>query len=253
MTGSRTTQTPSVAGKKGFSLINDEKFRQLYAALLQCEMLDQRLQSAPHSESYYEAWAGREASAAAIVACLCRGDTITPSPRGLLAIYLHSRSLTPARPSSAAAQLAAANQEAARHKLEKRGNVAIAFARVAESSSLHEVFAAAAKQSLPLFYVLEGGTPGPDHCAGIPIIRVDGSDTVALYRVAYESITRARDGGGPTIVECAPWPADAEPPDPLTKLEKYLAAKKLFRLHWKRQLQKKYSAAVEEAANSVRP
>ena len=48
---------------------------------------------------------------------------------------------------------------------------------------------------------------------GIPAIAVDASDAVAIYRVACEAIARARQGRGPTLVECVPVPdAGALPP-----------------------------------------
>src|SRR6185437_900121 len=230
MTGKQTKQSPALAGKRGFSLISDEKFRQLYAALLQCEMLDQRLRAVQG----YQPWTGREAASAAVSACLRRGDSITPTPRGLLAHSLHSGALALSSvPLSPAKQLAAANQQAAHHKRENKGNVTAVFTPAAAPSAMSKIFAAAASRSLPVLYILEGATPPEEACHGIPVIRVDASDTVALYRVAYESITRAREGGGPTILECAAWPADPEPADPLQKLEQYLTAKKLFRPHWK--------------------
>lgn len=249
MTASKTAPPPALAGKRGFSLIPDEKFRQLYTALLQCQMLDQRLCSVDG----YEPWAGRLAASAAVAACLRRGDAVMPTPRGMLAGYLHSSTitLTESLPKPAA-QLTAANQDAQRRKLENRGGVVAVFARADKRASTSKAFSAAAGKSLPILYVLQGATPPADSCAGIPVIRVDSSDTIALYRVAYESITRARDGGGPTILECAPWPADSEPANPLLKLEHYLAARKLFRPHWKRQLESKYAAALDEAVSAVR-
>ena len=38
-----------------------------------------------------------------------------------------------------------------------------------------------------------------------PSIPVDTQDVIALYRVAHESITRARDGGGPTHIVGVRW------------------------------------------------
>lgn len=250
MTGKQTQPSPALAGKRGFSLISDETFRQLYAALLQCELLDQRLRSAQG----YEPWTGREAASAAVSTCLRRGDSITPTPRGLLASYLHSGALalTGASPSPAK-QLAAANQQAIRHKRDGNNSVAAVFAAVAPPSALSKIFAAAAARSLPVLYILDGATPPAEACHGIPIIRVDASDAVALYRVACESITRAREGGGPTILECATWPPDPQPADPLRKLEQYLAQKKLYRPHWKHSLEKKFSAALDEAITSLHP
>jgi TPP-dependent pyruvate/acetoin dehydrogenase alpha subunit len=37
---------------------------------------------------------------------------------------------------------------------------------------------------------------------GIPGVQVDGNDVLAVYEKAGEAIQRARDGGGPTLLEC---------------------------------------------------
>jgi 2-oxoisovalerate dehydrogenase E1 component len=37
---------------------------------------------------------------------------------------------------------------------------------------------------------------------GIPGVTVDGNDVLAIYGVAQEAVARARDGGGPTLIEC---------------------------------------------------
>lgn len=37
---------------------------------------------------------------------------------------------------------------------------------------------------------------------GIPGIRIDGNDVVAVYRAAVEAVTRARNGAGATLLEC---------------------------------------------------
>lgn len=248
MTGTQSTHPPSIAGKQGFSLISDDKFRQLYAALLQCGMLDQRLRAM----AGYEPWMGREASAAAVTACLRRGDTITATPRGTLASYLHYGFIASAgKARNPQAQLLAANQDALSNKLKKLGNIAVVFAPTPRTAPTSAMFAAAARQLLPVLYVLEGGTHAADSCEGIPVIRVEASDTVAFYRVAYESVTRAREAGGPTIIECAPWPGDPHPPDPLLKLEQYLACRRLFRPHWRRQLQRKYAGVIDQAVSSI--
>jgi TPP-dependent pyruvate/acetoin dehydrogenase alpha subunit len=249
MTGIKTTQPARVAGKNGFSLISDEKFRELYAALLQCRMLDDRL---PASTTY-ERWTGREAGTAGVIACLRPGDFVTPTPRSLLASYLQNDSL-PLRHGAAltaAAHLAAATGHALRHKLENLGNIAVVFANADEADRASDVFSTAAGSSLPVLYVVEGSTPLKEIRSNPPVIRVDGSDAVAVYRVAHESIARAREGGGPTIIECAAWLSGTEPQDPLVKLEHYLADKKLFRQAWKHRLEKKYSKALGEAVTAA--
>ncbi len=37
--------------------------------------------------------------------------------------------------------------------------------------------------------------------AEVPCLQVDGNDALAMYRAADEAFTRARDGGGPTLIE----------------------------------------------------
>ncbi|MFQ5850695.1 MAG: thiamine pyrophosphate-dependent dehydrogenase E1 component subunit alpha [Candidatus Binatia bacterium] len=37
---------------------------------------------------------------------------------------------------------------------------------------------------------------------GIPGIRLDGNDVIAVYRAAVAAVARARNGGGPTLLEC---------------------------------------------------
>lgn len=37
---------------------------------------------------------------------------------------------------------------------------------------------------------------------GLPSIQVDGNDVIAVYNAVAEAIQRARDGGGPTFLEC---------------------------------------------------
>jgi TPP-dependent pyruvate/acetoin dehydrogenase alpha subunit len=249
MTGKKSTHVAQVAGKNGFSLISDEKFRELYAALLQCTMLDDRLQST----SGYERWTGREAGTAGVVACLRSGDSVTPTPRGILAGYLQNDSLMPAQGMvrTVVEQISAATGDALRHKLEKLANVTVVFTAACEMNQTDQIFATAGTQSLPVLYVLEGGTSLADVWAGLPVIRVDGSDAVAVYRVAHESIRRARDGGGPTIMECAMWSGHDEPQNSLTKLETYLTGKKLFRSDWKRRLEEKYGKSLNAAVRAA--
>ena len=81
---------------------------------------------------------------------------------------------------------------------------------------------------------------------GIPGIRVDGNDILAVYAAAKEAVDRARSGGGPTMIECVTYRVTmhttADDPkryrtdqevegwkkkDPLLRFKKYLADKGL--------------------------
>ncbi len=37
---------------------------------------------------------------------------------------------------------------------------------------------------------------------GVPGIRLDGNDVIVVYRATMEAVSRARDGDGPTLLEC---------------------------------------------------
>ena len=246
MTGKKTIQSSArVAGKNGFSLITDDTFRELYAALLKCRMLDERLRTS----AGYEQWAGREAASAGVVTCLRPGDSVAFTPRALLAGYLLNNA-TPQVGNTAtapAAQLSASTADASRHRLEGLGNISVLFAKARETGGLRDAFANAARQCLPVLYVLEGSAPFEKRYGTVPVIRVDSGDAVAVYRVAHESIARAREGGGPTIIECVAWAADGESQDPLKKLERYLAGKRLFKQNWKQELVKKFEVNLNES------
>jgi TPP-dependent pyruvate/acetoin dehydrogenase alpha subunit len=100
----------------------------------------------------------------------------------------------------------------------------------------------------------------------IPAITVDGNDVVAVYRVAQESIARARRGHGPTLIEATGRPSNSNPEsklvepgevkhsdsgDPINGMEQYLIAKGLFTQPWKQEIvagfNKELDAAIEIA------
>ncbi|UCF90642.1 MAG: pyruvate dehydrogenase (acetyl-transferring) E1 component subunit alpha [Desulfobacterales bacterium] len=82
---------------------------------------------------------------------------------------------------------------------------------------------------------------------GMPGIRVDGNDILAVYSAAREAVARARGGGGPTLIECVTYRLEmhttADDPkkyrseeeveqwsqrDPLPRFQKYLIGKGLL-------------------------
>lgn len=110
---------------------------------------------------------------------------------------------------------------------------------------MREVLSGAAKDLLPVFYILEYRADLNDISGSVPVISVDALDVVAIYRVAHESIKRAREGAGPTIMACAKWPDENEPQDPLDKLEHYLTRKKIFHANWKQPDEERSGDTVE--------
>jgi TPP-dependent pyruvate/acetoin dehydrogenase alpha subunit len=98
----------------------------------------------------------------------------------------------------------------------------------------------------------------------IPKLIVDGTDAVAVYRVAQEAIRRARQGHGPALIECktrrwvghsdigpAPSVADGnhEPrsSDPLLSMEAYLKQRGLWSDAWKERLVRSFTKECDTA------
>jgi hypothetical protein len=66
----------------------------------------------------------------------------------------------------------------------------------------------------------------------LPVLTVDGEDAVAVYRVMQESVLRARQGGGPSVLWAVMTPVRsvATMPGsrkPIARLRSYLAARKI--------------------------
>jgi pyruvate dehydrogenase E1 component alpha subunit len=109
--------------------------------------------------------------------------------------------------------------------------------------AFHEALNFAAVWKLPVIFVCENNlymeytpigevtaveNPAADRAAayGLPRILIDGNDADIVYRTALEAISKARDGGGPSLIECLTYrhsghsradPAKYRPPGELEK------------------------------------
>jgi TPP-dependent pyruvate/acetoin dehydrogenase alpha subunit len=154
-----------------------------------------------------------------------------------------------------------------------KGDVVMIFCEAIPASSprLRQSLQFAAERHLPLLILAQNARPHRSGSAqrksrriglitearasGIPVIPVDQTDVVAMYRVAFESIHKARHDGGPTVIEAAAW----QPPtkqrakdtdfatDPIVKMEAYLAGKGLFSDRWKQGLVNRSQKEIEAA------
>lgn len=111
----------------------------------------------------------------------------------------------------------------------------------------------AAERQLPVVFV----TVTREHAASqetgrtqdqqiLPAITVDGSDAIAVYRVAEESTRRARQGLGPSLIESQIHPAV----DPIVFLENYLKRRNLWADSWKHDLERNFRREAESAAKT---
>jgi TPP-dependent pyruvate/acetoin dehydrogenase alpha subunit len=109
---------------------------------------------------------------------------------------------------------------ACKHKYKDR--VAVTFLGDASTNrgTFHEALNMAAIWDLPAVYVVENNLYGVANCQrdymkvnvadraasyGFPGVTVDGNDVVAMREAAREAVDRARNGGGPTLLDCRTW------------------------------------------------
>lgn len=138
-----------------------------------------------------------------------RSDICGPPELGLIGLY--AGSLGPPLGYAAGGALAA--------KLDGRDDVAVGVFGDGTSSrgDCHEAMNMASVLTLPMVFVcqnnqiaisteLTAGVGGKivdrGPATGMPGVRVDGNDVVAVKEAMDEAVGRARTGGGPTLIEC---------------------------------------------------
>ncbi len=195
--------------------------------------------------------------------------------------YAPANVITPA--STIAAQLNIGTGVALGYKIQKRNHVVVALSGEGSTSLgfWHEALNFAGVHQLPIIYVLENNlwaesvpvrlqTAIEDlsiraQSYGFPGVTVDGNDVVAVYRAAREAIERARQGGGPTLIECKTYrwyghseidPAKYRDPeeveywkskDPIPAMQRYLDLHGLWSDEWKQELVNQINAEIDEA------
>jgi pyruvate dehydrogenase E1 component subunit alpha len=111
---------------------------------------------------------------------------------------------------------------------------------------------------------------------GMPGVRVDGNDVLAVYRVCMEAVDRARKGEGPTMVETVTYRMashsssddasryrDADEyerwrqRDPILRFQKYLKRRKLWTEAWQTEIEETFkteiNAAIKRAEAAPKP
>jgi len=257
------------AEKGGFSLISNEKLIKLYATMLQCRTMDERLRADSGTKGRAKAAAGQEATAVGVAIDLLAEDTLHAAEQAHLFSFMRgvplNRVAGPAKGGlrKSAADVKSAMAAAEVHKANGNGRVAVLFSsrESVPAAEWDEALKSAGAGKLPVLFVCYGGGDEERASAeeqagargvalrtqsyGFAEIAVDASDVVAVYRVASEAITHARKGNGPTLIECTPYRLMGGSPaaggngggtgggggwdDPILKMEQYLAGKGLFR------------------------
>jgi len=249
-----------------------DTLRRLYAGLLRSRLVQERAQSASGLRaSNYDLRLGHEAVIVGVTAELTPSDTMMSSSRDLAALLargapvgaLLSRNgvdasfawcgpVIPEDPFNAGVGIALA------HKLEQKRSVVVALYAQPPSdlNGWRDALMVATKHKLPILFVVERGAASSTDAAShlhpvsymvrghnLPAIVVDGSDVVAVWRVAQEGVHRARNGVGPTLIDCRTDPAR----DPLAQLEHYLRKRSVWDEAWRRELESEIAAAIADA------
>jgi hypothetical protein len=256
----RAVPSAAANGKNGHTLISDEKFRQLYALAIRLHVMGER-DGAPRGR--------RDAALAGVAADLRDDDVLIAKRQPQIAARLHAgvpEALQSVRSESSASlreDIIEAISGAAGDCMRRNGRVTVIFLPDAETAAVtQEAKRMAERARLPVLFVEEAPEwllssrrakgNGDGLSDDMPAIPVDAHDVVAMYRVAHESIARARQGGGPTRILCVEElgePAseeDARGVDAAASLEHWLRARGLPAEEWRRQI------AVELGENSAR-
>lgn len=236
------SQSNATSETKTFSLIPNEKLLAIYSTMLKCRLLEQRatalLQHGKISSDLH-ASAGLESAAVAAVIDLEQADTLCLAPHDWLPAFVKGisldtlfRTLAPTSVNSDRTMQAETERKnvlisstkaspqkmlldrASEASAAKGGAVAVAFVPDAASSLTHwqKTIQTAGNKRLPIIFVRYSSATGtgrpkaapkPEALVhGVPSIAVDARDPVAVYRVAYEAIVRARQLRGASLLEC---------------------------------------------------
>jgi TPP-dependent pyruvate/acetoin dehydrogenase alpha subunit len=216
-------------------VLNAAKLKELYATMVKCRVLAQRMQSDHTENGSGNSVLGFEAALVGAGAHLFSKDCIAMEHSSFVASLIKGTPLQSILARSSEHQSNGAGESAAS---EHDGKAVLSMQTVlslaAESKSKSAVtlmfcthnpetlafdsaaMAAAATQKLPLVCLVESSLDSPLELpnqiasgpyigadpAFYPRIPVDGCDVVGVFRVAQEAIRRAREGHGPAVIEC---------------------------------------------------
>jgi TPP-dependent pyruvate/acetoin dehydrogenase alpha subunit len=265
------------ANGNGAPASNREALHRLYVSMLRWRMLSEQARclvaaAAPAAEFAI----GHEAIVAGAALELEPNDTMVASPHNFAARIVTGNQLSAAvgkNGNRVGTAIAGAGGMAAldplnlgtgialAHQLEKTRNVVVALSAGGTSPKdrWHAAMKFAGAHKLPVIYVLrcssafENGattrTPALEeisfmtHDCGFPAVIVDGNDAVAVWRVTQESIQRARNGAGPTLIECET--RFTEYKDPLAHMEHYMRKRSVWDDRWRREAADEIRAEIK--------
>jgi len=274
----KTKPLSASAPKNGseFSLVSRKTLLALYDAMLRARVLDDYLLKLARKKGLrarYTSTRGQEGAVAAVIAALNARDILAPSRHCLVPSLIRTRSSTrpsrgnlpvfklswtaPAPPFLATLGFALEQARAQKKRVTAFFCSFHELSRPGARALLHQ----AGVERLPLLIVAHASRPATGKIAalrtpnpGFPVIAVDSHDAVGVYRVAFEAVTHARRGSGPTLIQCVPSPftqIEDQRSCPLLKMERYLADRELITGGWATKFAHRYSRGLEAALAAV--
>ena len=267
---------PISDGKLGQNnpLISADKLKQLYAAMLESRLIaESARRNSPASRGMLDSLEAcevgctidlRSADTVALLPHQCIGHRGAKSASGANLIADHPggtglRADAPtamklAHSGNSSGQLAMATGVAFAYAEQKSTNVVVAFAEATRIKQAQDSMAFAGEKCLPIIYVELTGRSrtsrksvrrGQENIHRIATMQVDRNDVIAIYRVAYEAIDKARRGAGPSLIQCVSYDlrvggrrsTGSHTFDPIAYMEHYLKKKYLWSSDFKRSIE----------------
>ena len=266
-------------------VLNAAKLKELYATMLKCRMLAERMQQ--HTGPTH----GLEAMLVGAGAHLLPQDCIAMEQGGSIASLIKGTPLKQIHarmnadhsgngagtsafisPTATTAGMAKGLSLAKERKGQKIATLMFGTQPAGAETFEAEAMAAAALDKLPIVCLVESkfdsraethvlpvaSTSHEANSSHYPRITVDGADVVAVFRVTQEAIRRAREGHGPALIECMTSRTNGASADetdsarhtakdPLPFMEKYLRKRDLWSAAWARQITKEFTQEMDAA------
>ena len=236
----------------GASPMNAERLKRLYASMLNCRFSQEQIRK---GSAAHPSCAGLEAVIAGAAIHLTKEDLVAPNAAGDFVQLAQGKGLQEVidamknetggvqNSGGPAEELNVASGMAFACKHLKKPLVTLCVALEDHNPEFwrHAVSFCAARQLPIVFVIARHPQEAPNDVdlrsaaqQFLPAIAVDGNDVVAVYRVTEESTRRARQGLGPSLIECR---LEAGK-DPLVFMENYLRQRNFWSDAWKEELER---------------
>jgi len=258
-------------------LIPNKKLRELYAAMVELRLLEEHLGNRQRRKSPVHLHRGEEGCLVSTVLSLNPGDLTSESSTGIAIEFLRGAKLkevlgrTAKSAKRSPTELPAAGDIAARLHVAigaaialaalRKGALAVAYIPAGDLGfkQWKPILKLAAAHAAPILFVVlparASSKPGQlslvASACGVPGIPVDAADPVALYRVAQESMLRARAGGGPVLMECIPFQLPgkrADDADPIQTMQQFMLPRGVATEAWFQGVASRFAARLKAAS-----